>query len=54
MIGGVSKVVIGVEDQERAKAFWVETLILLAKSGLGAWDSSGLPGVGGGTGGAPG
>jgi hypothetical protein len=26
MIGGVSKVVIGVEDQERAKASWVETL----------------------------
>jgi hypothetical protein len=26
MIGGVSKVVSGVEDQERAKAFWVETL----------------------------
>jgi hypothetical protein len=26
MIGGVSKVVIGVEDQERAKACWVETL----------------------------
>jgi len=26
MIGGVSKVVIEVENQERAKAFWVETL----------------------------
>jgi predicted enzyme related to lactoylglutathione lyase len=26
VIAGVSKVVIGVEDQERAKSFWVETL----------------------------
>jgi predicted enzyme related to lactoylglutathione lyase len=26
MIGGVTQVVIQVEDQERAKAFWVETL----------------------------
>jgi lactoylglutathione lyase len=26
MIGGVTQVVIEVEDQERAKAFWVETL----------------------------
>src|SRR5919108_5171071 len=26
MIGGVTKVVIQVEDQERAKAFWTETL----------------------------
>lgn len=26
MIGGVSKVVIEVEDQERAKAFWTQTL----------------------------
>jgi predicted enzyme related to lactoylglutathione lyase len=26
MIGGVAQVVIEVEDQERAKAFWVETL----------------------------
>jgi catechol 2,3-dioxygenase-like lactoylglutathione lyase family enzyme len=26
MIGGVSKVVIQVEDQERAKAFWTQTL----------------------------
>ncbi len=26
MIGGVSKVVIDVEDQERAKAFWTETM----------------------------
>jgi hypothetical protein len=26
MIGGVSKVVIDVEDQDRAKAFWTETM----------------------------
>jgi catechol 2,3-dioxygenase-like lactoylglutathione lyase family enzyme len=26
MISGVSKVVIEVQDQERAKAFWIETM----------------------------
>ena len=26
VIGGVSKVVVEVENQERAKAFWTETL----------------------------